>query len=310
MVLLVQRLSKVYFKLENHLHHHRHEPEALQASLQDFESHISICLTQLSKPGSEFLSLSWILQCFEILPSVNKAFAKLVVDIDYPMCKWEENSVEEYLEFSLTLLELLNSISSSVSHLGHARLCLSHAVDLVESSPSSAIERLKAVQVKGSSSIKDGFRKTQNKEDGDERLNFSSKEKILHLALLEVKRVGLWICGVILAGLSGDSKPYLETIKELGGLSGSTLSGLDSSFCEAIKQGVVLKEVRELNDSAACFAAAIEAGNSSHGVEELKRKLQAFEKLIDSLTKEVDLLFSMLLAGRNELLNGIRKVLN
>ncbi|XP_031264683.1 protein BPS1, chloroplastic-like [Pistacia vera] len=296
--------------MENHLHHHHHEPEAFQASLQAFESHVSICLTQLSKPGSEFLSLSWIQKCFQILPSVNKAFAKLVVDIDYPMSKWEENSVEEYLNYSLSLMELLNSISSSISHLGHARLALSHALDLVENSPSSAIERLKTIQMKGSSSSKDSFKETQNKEDGEESFNFSNKEKIVHLALTDIKSVGFWICGVILAGLSGDSKPYLEMIKRLGGLSSSALSDLDSSICEAINEGVVLKEVKELNDSAARLAAAVEAGNSSDAVEELRRRLEVFEKLMDGLTKEVDHLFSKLLAGRNELLNGIRKTLN
>ncbi|KAJ0039232.1 hypothetical protein Pint_23882 [Pistacia integerrima] len=310
MVLLVQRLSKLYFKLENHLHHHHHEAEAFQASLQAFESHVSICLTQLSKPGSEFLSLAWIQKCFQILPSVNKAFAKLVVDIDYPMSKWEENSVEEYLNYSLSLMELLNSISSSISHLGHARLALSHALDLVENSPSSAIERLKTIQMKGSSSSKDSFKETQNKEDGEESSNFSNKEKIVHLALTDIKSVGFWICGVILAGLSGDSEPYLEMIKRLGGLSSSALSDLDSSICEAINKGVVLKEVKELNDSAARLAAAVEAGNSSDAVEELRRRLEVFEKLMDGLTKEVDHLFSKLLAGRNELLNGIRKTLN
>ncbi|KAJ0094701.1 hypothetical protein Patl1_17091 [Pistacia atlantica] len=226
------------------------------------------------------------------------------------MSKWEENSVEEYLNYSLSLMELLNSISSSISHLGHARLALSHALDLVENSPSSAIERLKTFQMKGSSSSKDSFKETQSKEDVEERFNFSNKEKIVHLALTDIKSVGFWICGVILAGLSGDSKPYLEMIKRLGGLSSSALRDLDSSICEAINKGVVLKEVKELNDSAARLAAAVEAGNSSDAVEELRRRVEVFEKLMDGLTKEVDHLFSKLLAGRNELLNGIRKALN
>ena len=149
MVLLIEKISKLYSKLENHHHHHHHKSEALSASLQAFQSDVSNILNQLSlnsKPGSEILSLPWILQCFGLLPSIHRAFAKLVVDIDYPISKWEAASVEEYLNYSLSLMELFNSMSSSVAYLGHARLSLAHALSLVENSPTLAIERLKAIQ--------------------------------------------------------------------------------------------------------------------------------------------------------------------
>ncbi|KAJ4711532.1 Protein BPS1 chloroplastic [Melia azedarach] len=303
MVLLVERLSKFCSKLENRLHPH-HEPEALQASLQAFKSDVSICLNQLtpnSKPGSEFPSFSWIQRCFGILPVINKAFAKLVVDIDFPISKWEAASAEEYLNYSLSLLELLNSISSSISHLGQARLALSHALGLVENSRSLAIERLNAIKIK-KSAVKD-FREPENRGDGIET-SFSDREKVVHQALRELKSIGIWVCGVLLAGLSGDAKPYLEKRKP-GEFANSALSSLDSSICEIIKEkGGVLKEVRELNDSVGCLAVA---GESSEGTEKLRRRLEVFEKMLDSLGKEVDHLFSKLLAGRNELLGGIQK---
>ena len=53
---------------------------------------------------------------------INKAFAELAVDIDYPMNKWKVDSIEGYLNYTLSLLELLNSMSSSLSHPGHAGL--------------------------------------------------------------------------------------------------------------------------------------------------------------------------------------------
>lgn len=306
MVLLVERLSKLYCKLEGHLHH-SHESEALQASFQAFQSNLSVCLNQLSfttKPGSEFFSFPWIQQCFELLPSINKAFAKLVVDIDYPMSKWEADSVEEYLNYSLCLLELLNSITSTISHLGQARLALSHALGLVEKSRALAIKRLSAIQVKSSSPRKE-LKEPEDKE-GDEAKAFANKERVIHQALIEIKSIGFWACGVILAGLSGDAEHFLKMRKSQG-FSNSALSKLDSSICEVIKgKGGVLKEVKELNDSAACLAAAADTSKSRGVTEELQRRLDVFEKLLDSLGKEVDHLFSKLLAGRNELLDGIR----
>lgn len=111
MVLLLERISKLYSKLENHHHHHAADPrqsKALSASLEAFQSDVSGCLNRLrlnSKPGSELLSLTWVRQCFGLIPVINRAFAKLVVDIDYPISKWEIASVEEYLKYSLILLE-------------------------------------------------------------------------------------------------------------------------------------------------------------------------------------------------------------
>ncbi|KAK2636966.1 hypothetical protein Ddye_031758 [Dipteronia dyeriana] len=329
MVVLVQRLSKIYFKLENHFHHHHEaeaaaaEEEALQASLKAFRSDVSIGLNRLlsnSKPGSsEFISFSWIQQCFELLPVINKAFAKMVMEIDCPMRKWEASSVEEYLNYSLSLMELLNSISSSISHLGHARLSLSHALSLVENSPSMAIERLRG-GFHTKSSIKEKFtRPKKNKvEDGGEEEEAeedgfcSKKVKVVDVALMELKSIGFWVCGVILAGLSGDAKAYMEMRESEGGYSNSALKSLDSVICEVImeeeKRGV-LKDVRELNDSANCLAAASETGkgDSSEQAEELKRRLEVFEMVLDNLGKEVDHLFSKLLAGRNELIDGIRR---
>ncbi|KAI9170014.1 hypothetical protein LWI28_021074 [Acer negundo] len=329
MVVLVERLSKIYFKLENHFHHHHHEAEAaaaeeaLQASLKAFRSDVSIGLSRLlsnSKQGSsEFISISWIQQCFELLPVINKAFAKMVMEINYPMRKWEASSVEDYLNYSWSLMELLNSISSSISHLGHARLSLSHALSLVENSPSMAIERLRG-GFHTKSSIKEKFKRPKNNkvEDGEKEVEeedrfCSKKVKVVEEALMELKSIGFWVCGVILAGLSGDAKAYMEMRESEGGYSNSALKSLDSVICELImeeeKRGV-LKDVRELNDSANCLATALETGkgdSSSEKAEELKRRLEVFEMVLDNLGKEVDHLFSKLLAGRNELIDGIRR---
>ena len=100
-LLVIERLChslKLSSKLENHHHHHQPSDDALSASLQAFQSDISNSLNQLSsnlKPESEFLSLLWIHQCLELLPNINQAFAKLVMDINYPIRNWDGPSIEE-----------------------------------------------------------------------------------------------------------------------------------------------------------------------------------------------------------------------
>ncbi|KAJ6385254.1 hypothetical protein OIU77_028442 [Salix suchowensis] len=263
MVLLAERISKLYSKMENRKKQRR-QPEALSASLQAFRSDVSNGVHQLClglTPGSETLSLSWILQCVQLILIINKAFAKLAVDIDYQMSKWKSQSVEEYLRYSLNLLDLLNSISSSLSHLGEVRLSLAYSLSLVESSPSSAIEHIKAIKFINSS-IKNF--KGQGNIDDEKEIPCSGEEWIIHQALIELKSVGFWVCHVLLAGLTGDAKPYLKMRKSTGMFSNSSVIKLDMSISEAITdRGVVLKEVKELKDAADCVAAATANENLS-----------------------------------------------
>ncbi|OMP00819.1 hypothetical protein COLO4_12331 [Corchorus olitorius] len=304
MVLLVERLSKLYSKLENHHHHHQSEADVLSASLQAFRSDVSNCLNQLLLLNSEILSFPWIQQCFELLPAINRAFAKLVVEIDYPISSWEVASVDEYLNYGLHLLELLNSVSSSVSHLAHARLSFAHALSLLENSPCLAIKHLKPIHPQISSSSKDY--KENSKENKLSASNKGNKGRVVNEALQEIKHIGFWVCGVVLATLSGEAKPYLEMKKQLIPNSSSLLIGVDSYIYNVIVgKAEGLKEVKELNNAAASLASAIVSGKCSDAAKELEKRLGVFQKHLEALGKEVDKLFSKVLGARNQLLHGV-----
>lgn len=303
MVFLVAKISKIYAKLDNHHHHHNQsQSEVLSSPLEAFRSVVSNSLNKLSlnfKPaGSEILTFSYIQQCFELISVINKAFAKLVVAIDYPISKWEAAFVEQHLNYSLSLLELLNSISSCLSSLGKARLSLSHALSLVEKSTASVPERLKAIQPLN---LNEEFRKEENKDVKDKF--FSNKEAVLHEALMIMQSLGFSFCGIVLSSLCGDSKPYSEMRRFIDGLA-------PLSICEVIvDKKIELKEVKELNDAVNCLVTAIVNGKIRDGEakEELEKKLKVFEKVLDGFEKEVDHLFHEILAGRNQLLNGLRQ---
>lgn len=296
MVLLVQKLAfslKHLSKLENH-HHHSSEP--LSVSLQTFRSDVSNYLTKLSTnsdPGSEFLSLKWIQQCLEALPIVNKAFAKLVADTNYPMNKWEVSSIEEYLNYSLSLLEFLNSISSAVSRLSQARFSLSHALSLIGNFPEK-LKPLKEIKYKD-------FHKDLKVNGIEERKGKFSSEKdmIFHQAMLILMNIGLWVYGVVVSGLCSDVEPYMEMRKSARGFVFPPVMVFDLSVWEnMMENGGIVKELKEVNDAVA---------NGENAKELQMIKLEVIEKVVVGIKEETNLIFFEVLAGRNELLDILRR---
>ncbi|KAG5035083.1 hypothetical protein GLYMA_04G142400v4 [Glycine max] len=307
MVLLIEKLTKHYFKLENHHHAITHlQPEELSSSLLAFKSHVSKSIDQLAsdlKPGSETpLSLTWFGKCFGLLPFINKAFGKLVVDIDYPMSKLEIFSIEEYLSYTLSLLELLNSISSRLSNLGQARLSLVHGLTLVENSPSLATKHLKAIQFQQGYSFTTNF----GKDHDDEVRVFSGKEWIVHEAVKEMRSIGFWVCGVMLSCLYGDGKPYMELRKIAGGFDGSLVATLDFKINEQlIEKRPLFSEIKEVNNVVSNLLVASDEVRHD-AANELQTKLRVLEKLSDDISKEVDNLFANVMTQRSELIDGFR----
>lgn len=304
MVLLTERTTKLCFKLENHHPHHHGHGHDHQESLQSFRSDVSNCLNQFLsnslKSELEIPSLQWIHLCFQILPKINTFFAKLVVDLDYPMSKWGGNLMEEYLNFSLDLLDFLNCISSSLSHLDQSRIPLHHALNLLENSPSTAINHLNPIQVKKFNSVPKEV-KIENRGDCEVKL-YSGEEKVIHQALKEIQSIGFRICGILLFTLSGNAELYKE-IKKLGLECDVSFSiDLDLMFSGVmVDEFAELKEVMEVNR-----AVEMVEGKGSDAAKELKHKLSVFEHLVDKLTKEVDGFFSEILESRNRLLDGVR----
>jgi hypothetical protein len=300
MVILIERFSKLYNKLENFRHHHQHEDEAvLAASLQNFRSKVSNLMNKLAaSTTSDFLSVSWIQLCFQMLETVNKDFAKLVVEIDYPMNTWETKLIEEYLDYSLNLLELLNSVSAELSHLKQSRLSLAYALFLVENSPSLAIQSLKPIKPK---ILNKEFKERKPKHEENPS---SGKEKVVLESLTEVKSLGFWIFGVVLTALSGDSTPYSEIKRFSDKLDSKIKIG------EAISEkGFVLKEVREVNEAVNGLAMILASTGKTSDKEaaELSRKLEDYETKLDGIGAEVENFFGRVLAERNELFALIRQ---
>ncbi|KAK2440225.1 hypothetical protein QL285_011660 [Trifolium repens] len=303
--MVVNKFAKLFFKKKNHHKCHPQPNEELsEPSLHAFHSHVSKHINQLAvelKPGSENISLSWFLRCFGLLPIIHKAFAKLVMDIDYPMSQWNVDSIEGYLNYTKNLLELLNSMSSSLSHLGHAKLSLAYGLALLEKEKSLSLARkhLKPIQLAGCFST--NFGKSFHTRDHEAK-TISSKELIVHEGVKEMKSIGFWVCGVLLSCLYGDFKPYLDLRQIVGGFDGSLIATLDSKISEkSVKNKPNFSEMEEINN----FVAHLVAGDDD-ATKELQRKLCEFEKLFGDISKEVDHLFNNVMSQRSKLMDGFR----
>jgi hypothetical protein len=311
-ILLGHKFTKLYNKLENHNHHHHdhhQQSEGLSESLKAFRSEVSKLINELaldSKPGSEILSLFWIQKCLGILPLINKAFAKLTLEIDYPISKWKVDSIEEYLSYSLCLLDLFNSISSCFSHIERARLSLIHALQVFENSPASDTSNSNHLKAIKPSCLNTKFGEELCKRSDKVRF-FSDKEFVVNEGLKELKKFGFWVCGILLSGLCSDVKPYIEVKKMVGGFDGSLIFTLDSKISEELgEKKLILKEVKEVNDAIDyVLDASDEVKNDA--VNELEIKVNKFVEVFDAVKSEVDDLFSKVMALRIELIDHLRK---
>ncbi|KAI3697465.1 hypothetical protein L6452_30493 [Arctium lappa] len=284
----------------SHKLHNRQYCRMSEASLQEFRLVVAGNLHRVLeslKLGSEFLSLRWIHQCFQMLPIFNNAFAKLMVEIDYPVSKWESDSIEEYFDYSINMLELLNSISSSLADLNQDRVSLSHALRIMETSPDDvAVERLR--EIKSHDSIKEFIRS----EGGNGNGIGIGKERIFREAILILKNTGFWVCGVVLSGLKSDGRPIMEMMVD------SSLVDLDSMFRKKMmEEGGLVKELERVNESVRLITSCVNGNGDSDAAKELKARLEVLGNELKGLKEEEEGIFAEIMAARNQVLEILRR---
>lgn len=105
------------------------------------------------------------------------------------MSKWGEAAINEYLGYTLSMMDMLNSITYCVSHLNMAKISMLYGLGLVENSPNSAKV--------GRASFK------MEKCRGIEIIRYGStrKESVILEALMELKKTVFFTAGFVLSGL-------------------------------------------------------------------------------------------------------------
>ncbi|KAK4770611.1 hypothetical protein SAY87_031143 [Trapa incisa] len=282
-------------------------------NFEAFQDEVSGSLDRLA-PSSitdlQFPSLGWAKQCLGVLQLMNdEAVAKLGLreDASDDDDGCESSFLQSYLTYTMNLLDLFNSITSSLSHLGRSRLSLSHALALLVSSPSpsEAAKRLALDPIETT--------QVQVKDLGDygERV---PDEPAGERALRLMEGVGYWVCGAVLSVVSGDPEAFMKTRKWAMDSENDSLVELDLSCHRIFTQrgsDVVPIEVEEISESVASLSAAIQEGAQdrrvSAAVKELKWKLKGFEDQVHEINQEIDHLFSEIMASRNEVIDCLRE---
>ena len=125
------------------------------------------------------------------------------------------------------------------------------------------------------------------------------KEKIVHEAMMKMKGIELVIFRVLLCGLS-------EGIGDLGLGNCVELESFDFGFDEKL----MVKEIEKVNDLVKEIKDGLIEGSKSKRSEivaqELKKMLEELENLLEMVNKEVQCLFSEVMAKRNELIDCLR----
>ncbi|PIA53682.1 hypothetical protein AQUCO_00900336v1 [Aquilegia coerulea] len=300
MVILFQRFGHTLKKMKQHDHDHESSSDELSSSLQSFESQILNCLYQISlnsKPGSQtYYSYAWIQECLHVLPNIDKAFAKFIADINYPVTEWKSVIVDEYLKDNLSFLDNLNCISSSISHMAQACMNLLHALSLEETSP---------IMLKTLKTIVPWCPKKNFQEPKEEFPRLSSgKELVTHQALLIRKLVRNWLCRIVDSSIRGEVvQTCLQLNKESNEVFISSLVTLQFGVCEEMKRKGVVKEVGEINQGVARVHAAAKEGRQE--TSELREKVEVLGKQLEGIKEDVNKLFSGALVRRNELLDSL-----
>lgn len=212
------------------------------------------------------------------------AFADLVTEIDYPMNEWGRRAMEDYACFTLTVLDILNSINSSLSHFSHARVSILHSLSLNRKS----LDRIYPL----------GKNTCAGNEFGSSPRTICRpicpKETVLVRAMAVSRDVHLLALGFMLSCLCGETKAYVEIRKSVE-VEDSVVGGLDSRLYGA----GMMEEVREVN------VAVDRMMSGAARAEEVVARLKILESSIRETEKEADAMFYRVLGRRNKMLTSV-----
>ncbi|KAL0904929.1 hypothetical protein M5K25_027093 [Dendrobium thyrsiflorum] len=195
------------------------------ALLNDFELMLARSLTSLEpKDSSEIFSLSWMRQALESLSVIHTNIKGLITDLQFPLSDWDNSWMNVYLDDSIKLLDICIALSSELSRFDQGQLLLQYVLHILDPSinfPSS--EQLKRA-AESHHELMWRFKSRNPKLEHCHEIlqklaeklyigkvrNNSSKGKVLMRALYGVKVETIFVCSIIIAVLSGSSKPLIE----------------------------------------------------------------------------------------------------
>jgi len=276
-----------------------HLSRKLTAVLTSYEDGLASSLRKLKpEAASNVLTLSWMKLAVDCLSELHTKIATLITELELPVSDWDEKWVDIYLNSSVKVLDICIALSSELARLDQGQLLVQYVLHVLDSGnqvPSQ--EQLKRAEA----SLKEWMERASERSPRLDncltalqelsgnlclmKVKHSAKGKVLMRALYGIEAVTVFICSVLVAVLSGSSKPLVEFVvpekfgwsKAFNDLHKAISGELSSQLCRgrvaAVKE---LEEVevcaRQLHALTSTAQLDLEEGNASlaHAVSHSK----------------------------------------
>ncbi|KAK3156908.1 hypothetical protein QOZ80_2AG0113690 [Eleusine coracana subsp. coracana] len=246
-----------------------HLSPKLTELLTSYEEGLASSLRKLKpEDTSEVLTLSWMKVAVDSLSELHTNIATLITELELPGSDWDEKWVDIYLNSSVKLMDICIALSSELARLDQGQLLVRYVLHVLDSgSTMPSHEQL----IRAEASLKEWMERASTRSPKLEdclavlqelagnlslmKVKHSAKGKVLMRALYGIEAVTVFICSVLVAVLSGSSKPLVEfEVPEKFGWS-KAFSDLYSAISgelrrQSSRSGVVA--VKELEEVEAC----------------------------------------------------------
>ncbi|XP_008801777.2 UPF0496 protein 4-like [Phoenix dactylifera] len=325
--------------------------------LNSFEQTLAENLRKLKpKEISDILSLTWMRHAMESLSETHTNIKILLKNLEFPVSEWEEKWIDMHFDDSLKLLDICVALCSELSRLDQSQLLLKYALHVMDCSgkfPSSKqIKRAHAYlhdwmqqlnsrspKFENCPAILQGLARTLCLA----KVKNSPKGRVLMRAFYAVKVETIFVCSIIVAALSGCSKPLIDLYVSESFLWSEAFHDLQADVNEKVRgllscEKVVLLKELEVVDTRAKKLHVLSGGvddledilrhrddanheevmtlEKSISQEERERWQKSVSDVADSAKKladGIDILseqtrdfFNIVLAGRDALLCNLR----
>lgn len=280
-----------------------------------------------------YATFSWLSKAIDLLSSTHADAETLISDLTA-----SEKSLASYLDDSVKILDVCNSISSEIERLRQGRLLLNFALHLLDLSAGSppAPEKLRRARESlsewaGSSPVASNRRLTLEKSaalikdlaskfGNSPRGKISSVEKVLERTIYAVGAVTVFVAGVVVATLSGSADLVAIPVSveflwsdAFVDLQSAVLGSIKKRFSGekgrlAVEREAVEASVRALVDVIGDDMAGVEGKTErlTDAVKELGKVTEEFSDGLETLLNGVNGFFRAVLCTRNTLLKSFR----
>jgi len=301
----------------------------LLSLLNAFEDALAARLRKLNpKDKYDVLSLAWMKLAMESLCETHTDIKTLTTELDLPVTDWDEKWIDVYLDISVKLLDICVAFSSELLRLNQGHLMLQCALHNLESNTSEKLVRARSSidswrqhigsknpRLENCKSILDGLVDSLSLP----KVKNSAKGKVLMQAMYGVKIHTVFVCSVLAAVFSGNSKNLLDLdvanttmwVQAFSDLQTNVNGGIRDIFSQ--RKFTALKELDEVDTAVKNLfpmiqygMRPIEAEAFSNSFSDLGRRAEKLSQGLDFLTKVVDGFFKIVLSGRDALLCNLR----